>query len=175
MSIVRVLRTSSAAISHSSAPATSRTTSSSRRESAPWSAAAARGAADGLAERLDLARRLAASGLAPACGQAIGVCLALDRRLALARRRERNTGAEQDLGALGGVEPAMQLHRLAELLGGQLRVALGEGGLAERVRERGEGVGVPGLGGDPRQACAQACASPAHPAGRDKPAASAGP
>ena len=38
-----------------------------------------------------------------------------------------------------------------ELLGGELRLALQERDLGERVRERGQRVGVPRLGRDPRQ------------------------
>ena len=45
----------------------------------------------------------------------------------------------------------MQLDGVSELLGGGVRVAVGERRLADRLRQRGERVGVPGLGGDPRE------------------------
>ena len=45
----------------------------------------------------------------------------------------------------------MQLHGVSELLGGGIGVAGRERGLADGVRQGGEGVAVAGLGGDPRE------------------------
>ena len=56
----------------------------------------------------------------------------------------------EDLGPLGrDPQRAVELDRAAELLGGHLRLALRQRGLAERVRERRERVGVSRARGDP--------------------------
>ena len=158
MSTVRGLRKSSWAISRFVRPtATRRTTSSSRRDSpAPLGVgrrAAPEPAHDRLAERRHLARRLGGERPgAELARRAVGVAEALERRLALAGGGEGDPGAQLDLGALEReVEAAVQLDRVRELLGRRVGVAVGERRLADRVRERREGVGVPGLGGDPRQ------------------------
>ena len=67
-------------------------------------------------------------------------------------RGEGDAGAELDLGPLErDVEGRVELGRAVDLLGGGVGVALGERGLAERVRERGQRVGVTRRGRDARQ------------------------
>ena len=65
--------------------------------------------------------------------------------VALAGRREHDAGAQLDLRALERhVEVAVQLDGAGELVGGGVRVALEQRRLGDRVRERGERVGVAG-------------------------------
>ena len=158
MSTVRGLRNRSCAISRFVRPTASRrTTSRSRRDRPPPSASAAARAPrrdhDGLAERGDLARHLGGERpRAELAGRAVGVAEALERELALARGGQRDPGAVLDLRALERhVQPAVELDRARELLGRGVGIALQQRDLGDRVRERRERVGVPGLRGDPGQ------------------------
>ena len=106
---------------------------------------------DGLAERGELVgRRRGERSRAELARDPVGVAEALDRELALPGRGERGAGAQLDVGALvGEVEAAVQLDGAGELVGGRRRVALEQRGLADRVGQRGERVGVAGGRRDP--------------------------
>ena len=110
-------------------------------------------ALDRLAEPRELVGGLGRQrrGAEPA-GRAVRLHQPLDRRLALPRRGERDTGAELDLGSLErDLEAGVQLGRAVDLLGGGVGMAFGERRLAERVRQRGQGVRVARRGHDARE------------------------
>ena len=100
---------------------------------------------DRLAQCRDLAGRLGGQRAgAELARRAVGVAEAVEAPLALARRGEGDPGAELDLGALeGDLQLAVEVDRAAELLGRGLGVAVEQGGLADRVCQRRERVGVP--------------------------------
>ena len=157
MSTVRGLRNSSCAISRFVRPTASRrTTSRSRRDKPPPSASAAARAPepphDRLAERGDLARRLGGQRpRAELARRAVGVAEALERRLALARGGQRDPGALLDLRALERHVQARCSSTARESCSAAVSVAVEQRDLGDRVRERRERVGVPGLRRDPRQ------------------------
>ena len=155
MSTVRGLRYSSRAISRLVRPtATSRTTSSSLRDSPDPSASASarrpsRGG-DRLAEDRDLARRLHRQEARPQPARVpVRLVQTLQRGVALARGRERDARPHADLHAVDrDLQRPVDVERPPHLLGGAGRVVLGERDLAHRVGEAGEDVGVPGARGD---------------------------
>ena len=108
---------------------------------------------DRLAEPRDLGGRLRGERRgAEAARRAMRLDQPLDRGVALPGGGERDARAELDLRALErDLEARVELGRAADLLGGGVRVALGERRLAERVRERRERVRVARPGRDARQ------------------------
>ena len=151
MSTVRVLSTSPAAISRLVRPcATSRTTSTSRRESPAVSCSAAarrpRRSSTEAPERRHLRRRLGGQRAgAERDRDPVRLAELVDRGLALADRGQRDGAAHEDLRALErDAQRAVQLGGARELRGGGVRVALGQRGLGDRARQRRERVRVAG-------------------------------
>jgi len=158
MSTVRGLRNSSCATSRFVRPtATRRRISSSRGVSPPRSvAAAARSPSHCATEAPSAATLVRGRGGQRPCAELarreVGVAQALEGGLELAGGGERDPGAQLDMRALeGDVERAEDLRGARELDRGGVRVALEQRGLADRMRERAERVGVARDGGDLRQ------------------------